>query len=198
MNEIHRQHSILIIDDRENLSRVLVPQLTQAGYEVHAVNSIVAALERLRHPPSPTFILADRMLDEPIEVRNLARLCETAPGSKVLVYTGQALTDDERYAIRSQGAYRLLDKDFVDQLVKNIDSLTQELDELLALTTELERATSERSRIMAVLAGTDATVSVVDNQFHRWFHSGTELLGSGACRNQCWSASAEKGTAPAT
>lgn len=194
-----KKRSILIVDDKENLSASLVPQLKQVGFEVQAVGSIDAALERLRHPaPAPTFILADRIMGEPIETRNLARLCDAAPGSKVIVYTAQDLTDDERYAVLRKGAFRLLDKNIIDQFASNIDYLTQELDELTALSDELARATSERSKIMAALAGIDASVSVVDNQLHRWFHSGDELLGGGACRNQCWSASTQESKAPAT
>ncbi|MGH9428803.1 MAG: response regulator, partial [Terriglobia bacterium] len=144
-----QRHSILIIDDTNSLPSLLTAKLTTEGYEVSSLRSVPEALEHLKQNENPTFILADRMLDEPIEVRDLGRLCEAAPSSKVLVYTAQELSEEEHYAIRNSGAYRVLDKKAVKQLVENIKLLTQEFDELLELSNELQAATAERSKIMA-------------------------------------------------
>jgi ActR/RegA family two-component response regulator len=142
-------HAILIVDDSRYLPEVLTRQLRDRGYKVRSVHSIDDALIELRRAEPPTFILADRMLDEPIEVRNLARLCDAAPQSKVLVYTAQELTLEQQNTIQSRGAYRVLDKSAVEQLSDDITLLIQEFDELLESSAQLQEATTERSRIVA-------------------------------------------------
>jgi signal transduction histidine kinase/ActR/RegA family two-component response regulator len=183
-------HSILIIDDTNSLLTLLTTKLSTEGYEVHSQRSIHDAFEYLKQHEAPTFVLADRMLDEPIEVRDLGKLCEAAPTSKVLVYTAQELTEEQHYAIRNKGAYRVLDKKAVKHLVENIKLLTQEFDELLELSNELQAATAERSKIMAALIGTEVAVSVVDRHLYRWFpKSPLEQSESDVCRAECRTAS---------
>jgi CheY-like chemotaxis protein len=178
-------HSILIVDDNQRLPEVLTRNLRERNYQVSACHSIEEALAEIRRGEPPTFILADRMLDEPIEVRNLARLCDAAPQSKVLVYTAQELTQDEHRSILNRGAYRVLDKSAVNKLSDDIDLLIGEFEELLELSGQLADATRERSRIVAALIGTGVAVSVVDRSFHRWFQFGSEGAVGGICRSQC-------------
>ncbi len=113
-------HSILIVDDVRSLPTVLTPKLQECGYTVRSASSIDEALAEVRRSEPPTFILADRMLEEPIEVRNLARLCDAAPTSMVLVYTARELTSEQEHTILSRGAYRVLDKAAIEQLIADI------------------------------------------------------------------------------
>ena len=185
-------NSILIIDDHKEWASRLSGRLAEAGYDVRDLTTMKEALEYLKQHEAPTFILADRMLDEPIETRYLERLCEEVPTSKVLVYTTlDELTPEQRYAIQKKGAYRVLDKGKVAQLVADIKVLIQDLNELLELSAEL-RAASERSKIMAALVGSDVSVTVVDRHFHRWFSNSSEERTGGASRDLSLTASFEQ------
>src|ERR1044072_489307 len=120
---MNRQHSILIIDNADRLPDFLQSKLTTKGYKVDRVHTVKDGIEFLRRSADPpTFILADRMLDEgPIEVRELEILCREAISfsSEVLVYTNESeLTEEKQYEILNQGAYRVLNKEDVHKLVE--------------------------------------------------------------------------------
>jgi DNA-binding response OmpR family regulator len=70
---MNRQYSILIIDNNDRLPEVLADKLTYKGYKVDRVCTVSEAIEFLRRSNDPpTFILADRVLDNgPIEIREL-------------------------------------------------------------------------------------------------------------------------------
>jgi ActR/RegA family two-component response regulator len=187
-----KNQSILILDDNEKLARQLAFALAREGYDVKHSTNVEAVLEDLRKSASPTFILADRLLEEPIEQRNLERICEAAPSSKVLVYTRREdLGEDTYFDILNRGAFRVLDKSAISKLINDIKLFARELAELTDLAAKLEEAASDRSKIMAALVGSDVSVSVVDKHYRRWFQNDApERSAGGVCRTtRCRTAS---------
>jgi CheY-like chemotaxis protein len=201
-----RQHSILIIDDTDRLPDVIADKLAKKGYKVHMVHTVAQAREHLKLPEPPTFILADRMLEDgPIEDRELVTLCKEAAtvSAEVLVYTDQNnLSEEKQYEILNQGAYRVLSKDDVDKLRDGIDVLIRDFDERADLMEELNADTSEeRSKFITALIGSDVSLSVLDDKYcHRYSKTAPELLSKaapqslgksaperfGVCQSQCW------------
>jgi signal transduction histidine kinase/DNA-binding response OmpR family regulator len=201
-----RQHSILIIDDTDELPEVIAQQLTDQGHIVYRVHTVAQGKEYLKRPDPPTFILADRILElGPIEVRDLVGLCKeaSAVSSEVLVYTEQNnLSQEKQYEILNKGAYRVLDKDDVDKLRDDIEMLLRDFDERTDLMEELNADTSEeRSKFITALIGADVSLNVLDDKYrHRYSKTAAELLSKtgeeplsksapehiGICQTQCW------------
>lgn len=198
---MNRHYSILIIDNADRLPEFLADKLTAKGYKVDRVHTVQEGINFLkRSDDPPTFILADRILDTgPIEVRELEVLClvSATVSSEVLVYTSENdLSTEQQYEILNQGAYRVLNKTDVKELVENINILIQNFDEILQLTDELKAATAdERSKFITALIGTDVTISFLDHNFRQPRNTsfakllvGTapESSSNGFCQNRCW------------
>src|SRR4051794_22286295 len=108
---MNKQYSILIIDDTDELPKTIANKLTRRGYEVHRVHNVDDGIECLKRPNPPTFILADRKLENgPIEKRELEILRSEAAAvsSEILVYTSLDLSEKDGYEILNKGAYRVL------------------------------------------------------------------------------------------
>jgi CheY-like chemotaxis protein len=201
-----RQHSILIIDDTDSLPEVIAKKLSKKGYRVDTVHSVSQARDRLKLAAPPTFILADRILENgPIEDRELVGLCKEAAivSAEVLVYTDQSnLSEAKQYEILNKGAYRVLNKDDVDKLRDDVDILIRDFSDRTDLTEELNADTSEeRSKFITALIGADVSLSVLDDRYlHQYSKTAPELLSKnaprsfgesplervGICQSQCW------------
>jgi signal transduction histidine kinase len=200
-----RQHSILIIDDTDFLPEAIATKLVKKGYTVSVVHTVLEARSYLKSPQPPTFILADRILDNgPIELRELVGLCRLASmvSAEVLVYTDKDnLSKEKQQEILNKGAYQVLSKDDVEKLKDDVDILIKDLDEQAELTEELNALSSdERSKFITALVGADVALNVLDDKFrHRYSKSAPQPLDqtieselksdperSGVCRSQCW------------
>jgi CheY-like chemotaxis protein len=208
---MNRQYFILIIDNGDRLPEFLHDKLTTKGYKVDRVHTVNEAIEFLKHSDDPpTFILADRILDNgPIEIRELEILCKVATNisSEVLVYTIESeLSEEDQYEILNQGAYRVLDKEDVHKLVENINILIENFNEILQLTDELKAATAdERSKFITALIGTDVTISFLDHNFRQprntsfaklLIGTASETSSDGFCQNRCWLAARKRPASP--
>lgn len=203
---MRRKHSILIIDDTDFLPEAIASKLTKKGYVVNVVHTVTEGRNYLRRADPPTFVLADRMLDNgPIEVRELVGLCQEAAAvsAEVLVYTDRDnLGEEKQYEILNKGAYRVLNKDDVEKLRDDVDTLIIDFDERADLAEELNADTSEeRSKFITALIGADVSLSVLDDKYrHRYSKSAPPPLDQanlenvgktvperpGVCQSQCW------------
>ena len=182
--------SVLIVDDQENYASILKFRLEQEKYQVETVRSVNSAIDLLQRGASPMFILADRMLEgEAIEQRELKRLSEAATDSQIVIYTAvEELTEAQKYIILDKGAVRVLGKQLVDKMVDDIKLLTQEFDELISISRELQAFTTEREKIAAALVGSDVGVTIIDSHYRCWFANAAmeKIMGRPCSGELCW------------
>ena len=182
--------SVLIVDDQPNFARTLGYGLEQEAYTVEIVGTVDDAIGRLQRGATPMFILADRMLEgEAIEERELKRLSEAANDSHIVIYTFEdELEEKQKYVILDRGAVRVLGKQDVEKMVTDIKLLTQEFDELIGISSELQAFTSEREKIAAALVGSNVGLTVIDSHYRCWFANAImeDIIGRPCSGELCW------------
>lgn len=190
---VDAKQSVLILDDEAEFGDLVGNLLTAQGYEVSVCSDLSSSLDLLRTEKETTFLVVDRVLagNALDETDDLRKLCEAAPNTFVIVYTCVSdLTKEETYSIHEQGAVRVISRKTATEFVKNILSLTRELDELLAISSALQEAASERTRMAAALVGTGVSTSVVDAHYQVWFTGPPErefgYIGNPGRTRLCW------------
>ena len=185
-----QKRSVLVIDDNASLAKMLEELLSDQGYHAESVTSVEHAIALLEKPFNPMFILADRMLGQgPIEEYQLEQLSSVAQDSHIVIYTTvDDLTNQQMYRIYDRGAIRVIDKRGANHLVQDIKLLTREFDELIEISHELQVLTSERSKLVAALVGSEVGVTVIDRNFHCWFANDAQerIVGQPCSGNLCW------------
>jgi len=185
-----RNRSVLIVDDNKEFAGLLKDLLEKADYRTEMVFSVDSAIESLISDDKPMFVLCDRMLEgEAIEIRQLRRIWRAARGPFVVIYTTFSdLTQEQIYEIQNRGAIRVIDKKAVDRIVADIELLTQEFDELIDISNELNIFTSERGKLAAALVGSDVGVTIIDRYFHCWFANEAQerIVGQPCSGSLCW------------
>jgi ActR/RegA family two-component response regulator len=186
--------TVLLVDDSDTFGPTLALELTREGYEVSTARSVIEALQLLGEADRPTFVIADRVLDDvPIETDGLQELISAADGSYVLVYTNRdELQSEEEVSILQKGAFRVLDKHAVEEIVHNIKALTRELDELVGLKNELNSLTATRRKMTAALLGASVGFALIDRRYRSWYSNAIDESFDGGA---CWSGFCSRGLA---
>jgi len=185
---------VAVVDDNVGFAKQLVSLLQDAGYRAEALSTIKGALELLRSDDPPDFLLLHRRIrGHMVEVDDLPNLSHVAARAAkrcyILVFTVKAdLTLAMERTIQSLGAIRVLHKQAAALMFKRIDDLKDELDELSDLTTELQAAAQERSKLTTTLVGTGIGMTVIDRHYHCWFanEDQEDLVGAHCTGGLCF------------
>ncbi|KPK56968.1 MAG: hypothetical protein AMS21_12105 [Gemmatimonas sp. SG8_38_2] len=104
--------SILVVDDDENICRVVQRMLSAAGYEVEVASDGQEALAKLT--PDVAVVLSDVLMPEMDGIEMIMRLRKEAPDAKIVSMSGGGIQDKEHVLEIAQrlGAVRTLPKPF--------------------------------------------------------------------------------------
>ena len=106
---------ILIVDDEANLRRMLRALLEQEGYSVLEAGSAEAGLGLLREG-HPDVVLLDVVLPGASGLESLRRFQASAPGTAIVMMSGEATLSDAARATR-EGAFHFLEKPLTPESV---------------------------------------------------------------------------------
>ena len=112
-------HSILVVDDDNDMCLLLTRFLTRNGYQVATANSGKAALEWLKKN-TPTLVLCDFRLDDMTGVELIPKIKEMYPQAAVIIITGYSDVKDA-VEVMKLGAYDYVTKPlFPDEILLTI------------------------------------------------------------------------------
>jgi len=103
---------ILVVDDDENICRVVQRMLSAAGYDVDTAENGQEALAKLT--PDVDLVLSDVLMPEMDGIEMIMRLRKEAPRAKIISMSGGGIQDKEHVLEIAQrlGAERTLSKPF--------------------------------------------------------------------------------------
>ena len=103
---------ILVVDDDENICRVVQRMLSAAGYEVEVANNGQQALAKLT--PDVAVVLSDVLMPEMDGIEMIMRLQKEVPDAKIISMSGGGIQDKEHVLEIAQrlGAVKTLSKPF--------------------------------------------------------------------------------------
>ena len=103
---------ILVVDDDENICRVVQRMLSAAGYDVDVANNGQEALSKLT--PDVNLVLSDVLMPEMDGIEMIMRLRKEAPSAKIISMSGGGIQDKEHVLeiAHRLGAERTLSKPF--------------------------------------------------------------------------------------
>ncbi|MBI3393693.1 MAG: sigma-54-dependent Fis family transcriptional regulator [Nitrospirae bacterium] len=143
--------SILLVDDDDSLRRVLGFQLEEAGYDVTAVSSAEAAVEKIGKEGRPfDLVLTDLAMAGMDGIELLRRVKGESPGTEVIVITAFGTVESAVSAMKA-GAF-----DYVTKPVSR-DELLLTVDKAL----RMRRLASENVNLRAELASREGFGSLV-------------------------------------
>ena len=169
---------ILVVDDEENICKLLFDFLGEEGHEVIRAASGEEALELYRKTPFP-LVITDIYLGEMNGLDLLKEIKETDPDSVVVMMTSQASLETAVQATRS-GAYDYLFKPFdnlemisgvVDRAVEKI-RLVKENRDLMARMKKDARKLKEMNEQLKEMAHRDVLTGLHNR---RWFQKALEI-----------------------
>ena len=163
--------NVLIVDDEGNIRRMLRAILESDGYSVRDVPSAEKALAEIRGAPADV-VLLDLALPGKSGLDILPELMKEAPGTPVIMMSGQATLSDAVEATRL-GAFHFLEKPLTPDAVlitirgameiARARDLTRALREELGSEVDLIGRTGELARVREIIrrvAPTDARVLI--------------------------------------
>ncbi len=105
-------HRILVVDDDENICRVVQRMLSAAGYDVDVARDGQEALAKLT--PDVALVLSDVLMPEMDGIEMIMRLRKEAPDAKIVSMSGGGIQDKEHVLEIAQrlGAVKTLPKPF--------------------------------------------------------------------------------------
>ena len=111
---------ILVVDDDENICRVVRRMLTAAGYEVEVAGNGQEALTKLS--PEVAVVISDVLMPEMDGIEMLRRLRKEAPDAKIISMSGGGIQDKEHVLEIAErlGAARTLSKPFTREELLNV------------------------------------------------------------------------------
>ncbi|MBI1865683.1 MAG: sigma-54-dependent Fis family transcriptional regulator, partial [Nitrospirae bacterium] len=114
--------SILLVDDDDSLRRVLGFQLEEAGYDVTAVSSAEAAVEKIGKEGRPfDLVLTDLAMAGMDGIELLRRVKGESPGTEVIVITAFGTVESAVSAMKA-GAFDYVTKPVSrDELLLTVD-----------------------------------------------------------------------------
>ena len=103
---------ILVVDDDENICRVVQRMLTAAGYDVDVANNGQEALAKLT--PDVNLVLSDVLMPEMDGIEMIMRLRKEVPDVKIISMSGGGIQDKEHVLEIAErlGAVKTLSKPF--------------------------------------------------------------------------------------
>ena len=103
---------ILVVDDDENICRVVQRMLNAAGYDVEVANNGQEALAKLT--PDVAVVLSDVLMPEMDGIEMIMRLRKEVPDAKIISMSGGGIQDKEHVLEIAQrlGAVKTLSKPF--------------------------------------------------------------------------------------
>jgi CheY-like chemotaxis protein len=103
---------ILVVDDDENICRVVQRMLNAAGYDVDVANNGQEALAKLT--PDVNLVLSDVLMPEMDGIEMIMRLRKEAPDVKIISMSGGGIQDKEHVLEIAErlGAVKTLSKPF--------------------------------------------------------------------------------------
>ena len=103
---------ILVVDDDENICRVVKRMLNAAGYDVEVANNGQEALAKLT--PDVAVVLSDVLMPEMDGIEMIMRLRKEVPDAKIISMSGGGIQDKEHVLEIAQrlGAVKTLSKPF--------------------------------------------------------------------------------------
>src|ERR1700733_3147495 len=112
-------HTILVVDDDNDMCLLLTRFLTRNGYVVGSANSGQAAIEWMKKN-KPDLVLCDFRLDDMTGVELLGKIKEAHPGAAVIIITGYSDVKDA-VEVMKLGAYDYVTKPlFPDEILLTI------------------------------------------------------------------------------
>lgn len=119
----NRIKNILIIDDEEDLCRLLEETLSPYGYNVKFVHSNKNALSSLKEQ-IPDLVFCDLRLSDGDGMKILSKIKKISPGTIVNIITAFG-SDKARDEAKRLGAYSFIDKPFREEdILENIKELS--------------------------------------------------------------------------
>ncbi|MDH3455883.1 MAG: response regulator [Gemmatimonadota bacterium] len=111
---------VLVVDDDENICRVVRRMLTAAGYEVEVAGNGQEALTKLS--PEVAVVISDVLMPEMDGIEMLRRLRKEAPDAKIISMSGGGIQDKEHVLEIAErlGAARTLSKPFTREELLNV------------------------------------------------------------------------------
>ncbi|MBW3533683.1 MAG: sigma-54 dependent transcriptional regulator [Gemmatimonadetes bacterium] len=162
---------LLIVDDEPNVRRMLRALLESEGYRVREAGTAAEAIEKVRER-APEAVLLDLALPGESGLDALPRLLEAAPGTPVVMMSGQASMSDAVAATRL-GAFHFIEKPLTPEAVlltirgalevSRARDLSRALREELGPEAELVGATPSIQRVRELVrkvAPTEARVLI--------------------------------------
>lgn len=114
---------VLVVDDDENICRVVQRMLEAAGYAVDVATNGREALTKLS--PDVAVVLSDVLMPEMDGIEMLRRVRKEAPHAKIISMSGGGIQDKEHVLEIAQrlGAAKTLSKPFTrEELLGTIDA----------------------------------------------------------------------------
>lgn len=157
------EHTILFVDDEENILRTIKRLFFEEGYRIVTANSGQQALDLISGGETPSVIVSDQRMPQMSGAEFLVKAREKLPQSIRMVLTGYADVNAAVDAINLGGIYRYILKPWNDddlkltvreaverfELVEQNKRLTRELQEtnteLAELNESLEEKVKERT-----------------------------------------------------
>lgn len=102
---------VLIVDDEPLIRWSMAETLVQVGHLVIEASDARETLRMLSDGPAPDVILLDFRLPDSSDLKLLATIRQTVPGSPVILMTAYGTPDVLRGAV-NLGAYRVVSKPF--------------------------------------------------------------------------------------
>jgi PAS domain S-box-containing protein len=127
------QERVLVVDDDEDLLRMMALALRRGGYDVDTAPDGAVALEKMRDEKSFAVLLTDLMMPNVNGLELMREARRMDPLLEVVVITAAATLDSAISALRADGAY--------DYLLKPLESMSQ-------LTLAIERAAAHRQLVL--------------------------------------------------
>ena len=111
---------VLVVDDDENICRVVRRMLTAAGYEVEVAGNGQEALTKLS--PDVAVVISDVLMPEMDGIEMLRRLRKEVPNAKIISMSGGGIQDKEHVLEIAErlGAARTLSKPFTREELLNV------------------------------------------------------------------------------
>jgi DNA-binding NtrC family response regulator len=133
-----KSYSVLIVDDEENVSRLLNKVLIKEGYETHMAHNGEGALEIIDNSDID-IVISDIKMPGMSGIELLKNIGRVAPYIKVIMITAFATVDTAIEALR-KGAKDYITKPFdIEEVIQSVKKLTPEKEEVFIRSEDLQK-----------------------------------------------------------
>jgi putative two-component system response regulator len=132
LTQLKHRHSILIIDDEEDVLDIMTMMLADEGYDLHTANSAEAGLKILRDHRHFSLIISDQLMPGMTGVQFFTVARQICPNALRVLLTGYTNTDAIIEAINSGGIHLYLTKPWhKDELLYSINQMLSKAELLI-------------------------------------------------------------------